>query len=246
MFIFVLAISLASFSLISNVGLAEAQPKGPPTAMPAREVPGRLKVAEHFNHTDMVPAGFMASVAANKSAAFHFKNLTLMVNCSRGLSLNLTAGSRVTMKYLSLSLDPSNSLQLEMVVNVTPPAGIPKPERHINFYLHVRPNSTVRMNATLALYINETALEGELGRDIDTSRLSWAYWNASQADWVAVESRINADGYLVANITHLSTWTILELPPQPPSMPIWMVYAAIGGLVVVVVALTAFYRLRRP
>jgi len=59
-------------------------------------------------------------------------------------------------------------------VDISPPAGIISPAGNINIYINI---TTKSVEATLGIYINETALEAELGRDIDVSRLTWMYWD---------------------------------------------------------------------
>jgi len=39
------------------------------------------------------------------------------------------------------------------------------------------------------------------------------YWNQTTAQWEAVESYIDQNGYLACNTNHFSTWTVAELEP---------------------------------
>jgi hypothetical protein len=38
------------------------------------------------------------------------------------------------------------------------------------------------------------------------------YWNRTRAEWEAVESYMDQNGYLVCNTDHFSTWTVAEFP----------------------------------
>jgi len=143
--------------------------------------------------------------------ALLFQNLVMIVNSSKSLDLNITVEPEVAMHYFSLSLIPGKSLSLTIKVAVSPPADVVALDNDIDFYLSIEPNETVTIDASLKLYIDEAALEATLGRDITVSRLSWAYWDGSS--WVPVDSLIDADGYLVANTTHFSVWTIVEIVP---------------------------------
>ena len=163
------------------------------------------------DYLDRIPTNLNATVLANRSVALLFQNLVMIVNSSRNLELDVTVESDVAMHYFSLSLIPGKSLSLTIKVAVSPPADVVALDNDIDFYLSIEPNETVTIDASLKLYIDEAALEATLGRDITVSRLSWAYWDGSS--WVPVDSLIDADGYLVANTTHFSVWTIVEIVP---------------------------------
>ena len=137
-----------------------------------------------------------------------FKNFVLIADSSERLDLSLTVISTVAMRYLLLSLEPSESVSLDINVDVLPPSGIVTLENDINIYVDI---ATVSVEATLGLYINETALEEELRRDIDVSRLSWMHWDGS--NWILAPSDIDANGYLTTSTTKFSTWTIVEMKP---------------------------------
>lgn len=112
------------------------------------------------------------------------------------------------MRYLLLSLEPSESVSLDINVDVIPPSGVVTLDNDINIYVDI---ATVSVEATLGLYINETALEEELRRDIDVSRLSWMRWDGS--NWILAPSDIDANGYLTVSTTKFSTWTVVEMKP---------------------------------
>jgi hypothetical protein len=69
------------------------------------------------------------------------------------------------------------------------------------------------------------------------------YWNRTRAEWEAVESQMDQNGYLVCNTDHFSTWTVAEIsestetggdsePTIDNSIPI----GYIAGVAVVVIA----------
>jgi len=179
----------------------------PPVPIPL-EVPGLPAGALAYNYSNMIPTKFFKSIPADTPTVFMFKNFLLIVNSSRRLDLSLNVGSGVIMKYFKLNLKPSESLVLDIKVDVSPPPGIVPPAGDINVYVNI---TTAPIEATLGIYINETVLETEIGKDIDISRLTWMYWDGSK--WVPVPSRFDVDGYLVANTTHLSTWSVAEMIP---------------------------------
>ncbi len=118
-------------------------------------------------------------------------------------------------------------------------------ERTLNFYMGLEPNATLQLQSQLRLHINQTELSAELNREVNASRLTWMYWNQTQAQWVPVESYMNQDGYLVCNTDHFSTWTVAEVESPddiPESIHVYTVFA----LVVIVTAAAALLKQKKP
>jgi len=172
------------------------------------EIPGVPSGAIAYDHRGIVPVDFFRSIPADTPTVLVFKNFLLIVNSTERLDLGLTVGSGVVMKYFLLRLEPGESLSLDINVNVSPPSGVVALDNDIDIYVDV---TTVSVKAALGLYVNETALEADLGRDIDDSRLTWMYWDGSE--WILMPSDIDANGYLIASTTRFSTWTIVEIVP---------------------------------
>lgn len=175
--------------------------------------PGMPDDALQFNHSDVTPVRRREQITANKTHVFFYRNVTLMMNCSRNFELNLTIDSRVRTRYFSLIMEANRSMMLYMNISVSPPPGVMVMERSLNFYSEMESNVTIQLRARLRLYINETALNMELNRLVNRSRLIWMYWNRTGLGWVPVESYIDEDGYLVCNTTSFSTWTVVEMVP---------------------------------
>jgi len=195
----------------------------PPTVPDIPDIP---KSALRFNYSDIMPKKLIQRVLAKKMHVFIFKNLTLVLNASRDLELNVTSGSKVVTRCFSLLLDLNHSIKIDMHITVSPPSGVKTIERSIGFYSIIEPNVTIPIRAQLRLYINETALQMKLHRMVNASRLRWAYWNGT--NWVPVDSYIDVEGYLVTNTTHFSTWTVLELMPLKVSGSLSKPVATIG------------------
>ena len=113
-------------------------------------------------------------------------------------------------------------------------------QRTLNTYWGLEPNATLQLRIQLRLHINEFALNAELNRQINREQLRWMYWNQAQNRWEAVDSSIDADGYLVCETTHFSTWTVAEMDPGTP----WLTFALIGGTLAAV-AVVVIYLLKR-
>jgi hypothetical protein len=110
-----------------------------------------------------------------------------------------------------MNVDTDQPIQLQVQMSTTPPNDIPAMQRTINTYWGLEPNATLRLRIRLRLHINGSALNGELNRAFNTEQLQWMYWNQSQKQWKAVESWIDANGYLVCETDHLSVWTVAEV-----------------------------------
>ena len=169
------------------------------------EVPGAPAGVQAHDYSDIIPSRFSLSISAAEPTVFLFKNFVLMINSTKGLELELNVNSAVSMKYFKLSLRPAESISLRMDVDVSPPPGLAPPVGTIGLYINI---TTLPVEATLGVYIDEAELEAELNRDVDASRLTWVFWDG--AKWVPVSSRLDGDGYLVAETTHLSVWSIVE------------------------------------
>jgi len=161
-----------------------------------------------YNHSNIIPRNFSCRVPSNTPTVLMFKNFVFMVNSSERLDLSLTVGSGVAMKYFSLNLKPDASLSLNIKADVSPPPSVPALDNDVGIYVDLETETNVAVKATLGLYINETILEAEVGRDIDVSGLTWIFWDDSK--WVLMPSSIDVNGYLVTNTMHLSTWSIVE------------------------------------
>lgn len=175
----------------------------------APNVPGVPSDALAYNFSRVIPKNFIREIMANRSILLHFENSIILVNSSKSLKLNLTIGEEMRMHYFSLNVNPAESLKLTINLTSSIPKKILRLDRDIRLYIYIEPNATVELNATLSLYINKTALEQSLGRELNVSRLCWAYWNGSK--WILSPSKINEDGYLTTSVNHFSIWTIVEV-----------------------------------
>jgi len=201
------------------------------------EIPSVPSGASAFDYRGIVPTDFFESIPADKPIVLMFKNFVLITSSSKRLDLSLTVDSDVAMKYFKLCVEPNESLSLEINVDTSPPQGVTVLDNDIDIYLNIESEPTVQVNAILGLHINRTTLEAELGRRVNVSRLSWMYWDGSK--WVPVPSRIEADGYLAANATHLSTWSIVEMVLLQVTAELSAATATIGDEVTVYATLKA-------
>ena len=195
-------------------------------------VPGMPDDAILVDRTNITPVNQREQITANQMHVFAYRNVTMMMNCSHNSELDVTIKRHVQTRYLALAMEQNQAVLLHMEISTSPPPGITMQERTMNFYWGIEPNATIQLRAQLRLHINSTALNAELNREVDPSRLTWMYWKTGEG-WIPVESSIDEDGYLVCETTHFSTWTVAEV--MPLATP-WMTYAIIA--VVALVAIT--------
>jgi hypothetical protein len=209
------------------------------------DVPGAPDNAVQYNKTDTTPVAEMAQVAAGEPALFQYRNMTMLMNCSKNCDVVFNADPDVTPKILGLSVEPNQTMTLTMNMYGSPLQGEQVMERTLNFYLGIEPNAELQLTAQIKLHINQTELSQELNREVNASRLTWMYWNTTQAQWVHVESFMDQYGYIVCNTDHFSTWTVAELADttEPPTVTtqsgIPVEYLYIGASVIAIVVVLA-------
>ncbi len=206
------------------------------------EVPGVPDNAVQYNKTDVTPVAQMEQVQAGEPALFCYRNTTMLMNCTRNCDLVFTADPEVAPKLFGFSIDPNQTMALTMNLSGSPLEGAQVMQRTLNFYLGIEPNATIQLNAQIRLHINQTELKQQLNREVNASRLTWMYWNRTSAEWKAVESYMDQNGYLVCNTDHFSTWTVAEISestefPETLNNGIQMVYVYAGIAVAVILVL---------
>jgi hypothetical protein len=200
--------------------------------------PGLPDNVIQYNKTDVTPVAQMEQVRAKEPALFQYRNMTMLMNCTQNCDLVITANPKVTPKIFGFSIDPNQTVKLTMNLSNSPLKGAQVNERTLNFYFGIEPNATLQLKAQLRLYINQTELSQELSREVNASRLTWMYWNHTRAEWEAVESHMDQNGYLVCNTDHFSTWIVAEMEPEEAlQFALNMVYVYMAIIVVVAVIL---------
>jgi hypothetical protein len=223
----------------SSVTLAQ-----PGESSSGSKIPPDMPVdALQLNKTDTTPTGEMESIQAMETKVFFYRNFTLMMNCTENCALNMTLDPQVRNRLLTLSVEPNQTMTLTMNVSASPPHGEAVMENNLNFYMGLEPNDNLQLQSQLKLYINQTELSHELGREVKASRLTWMYWNKTENNWVPVESHMEQNGYLVCNTDHFSTWTVAEYDPElvPESIHLYTVV----GLVAIVSVSSAYLKRKK-
>jgi len=240
----ILTVTLVSLLALSSFcfGTTLAQP-GESMSGTNNMPPDMPMGAMQYNRTDITPNMYMEQVQAMETNVFFYRNFTLMMNTTTSCELNMTLDPQVRNRIVGVSVEPNQTMTLAMNVTATPPHGEAVMEQTLNFYMGLEPNATLQLQGQLRLYINQTELNTELGREVNASRLTWMYWNQTQNQWEVVESYINQDGYLVCETDHFSTWTVAEVDPEqiPESIQVF----TIVGLVVAVSVASVYLKRKK-
>jgi hypothetical protein len=249
----VLAITLLMILYFAPLCLASAGTEQA-SDMGKMEIPGVPDDAMQYNKTDMTPMAQMEQVKAGEPTLFQYRNMTMLMNCTRNCDLVVTVDPTVKPQLFGLSIDPNQTMTLTMNLNGSPLEGAQTMQQSLNCYFGIEPNATLQLKAQLRLHINQTELSQQLNREVNASRLTWMYWNRTRTEWEAVESFMDQNGYLVCNTDHFSTWTIAEISgstvPDPEEtlnngLDTAYVYAVIAVVVIVALGIGVFARSKR-
>ena len=183
----------------------------PNTSNNSTNTPNISDNTKQYNNTNITPKNLTEQVRAQEQTKFQYKNMTMTMNCTQNCTVSFTTDEEVTPKELGLTVDPNQTMTLAVNLTKSPLNGAMVNERCLNFYLGIEPNATLELQAQIRLYINQTELSQSMDREINASRLTWMYWNQTRAQWEAVESFMDQNGYLTCNTNHFSTWTVVEL-----------------------------------
>ena len=206
---FIVAMVLLAY--VSPLIMVQAGSGTPSESGKAPYFPGLPDNAVQYNKTDITPVAKTEQVLAGEPTLFCYRNTTMLMNCTRNCDLVFTADPDVTPKIFGFLIDPNQTMELTMNLSGSPLEGAQVMERNLNCYYGIEPNATIQLKAQLRLHINQTELNQQLNREVNASRLTWMYWNRTRAQWEAVESYMDQNGYLVCNTNHFSTWTVAEL-----------------------------------
>ncbi|MEM3536584.1 MAG: hypothetical protein QXF44_02285 [Candidatus Bathyarchaeia archaeon] len=144
-------------------------------------MPGVPDNAVQYNKTNITPVAEMEQVRAGEPTLFRYRNMTMLMNCTRNCTVIFTADPEVTPKILWISVEPNRTMNLTINMYRSPLEGEQVMERTLNFYMGIELNAEVQLKAQIRLHINQTQLKQELNREVNVSRLTWMYWNRTRA-----------------------------------------------------------------
>jgi hypothetical protein len=175
------------------------------------ELPGVPDDAIQYDRMDMTPNHQMEQIMAGTMHVYRYQHVTMLMNCSQNMVMNMTSDAQVRNRIVGLDIEADQPFQLSIHMMREPPSGIQTMQRTLNTYWGLEPNATLQLRVQLRLHINSSALNAELGRQVNREQLRWMYWDQTRNQWQAVESSIDANGYLVCETDHLSIWTVAEV-----------------------------------
>jgi hypothetical protein len=174
-------------------------------------IPGVPENAIIYNKTDITPKNQLEQVRAGEPTVFRYRNMTMLMNCTGNCNVILSSEMDTTPKILGLSIEHEKNMTLTMNMYNSPPEGQKVAERTLNFYLGIEPSAQEQIKGQIRLYVNQTELNNELNREVNASRLTWMFYNTTNAKWQTVPSFIDSNGYLICNTDHFSIWTVAEI-----------------------------------
>jgi hypothetical protein len=202
------------------------------------EIPGVPDDAIQYDRMGMTPNHQMEEIMAGTMHVYRYQHVTMLMNCSQNMVMNVTSDAQVRNRIVGLEIEAEQPFQLSIHMMREPPSGIQTMQRIVNTYWGLEPNATLQLRIQLRLHINQSALNVELGRQINREQLRWMYWDQTRNQWETIDSTIDENGYLVCETNHLSTWTVAEIESSGflgVSTEMLIVVAAIGVIAVAAV-----------
>ena len=182
-----------------------------------------------------------AHVQANTMTQFRFRNRTrLRVEANVNLDMDFDCDAlRIGAKDFALEIEATGDLQMTMTCT--------EEQRELGLQLgytyQIRHRNRVQYQEGFVVDIEcEGAFtQARLSiRVTNENRLGqWAYFDEVEEEWVSVPTTIE-DGFLTAEVTHFSTWTILM-----PDYTVLIIGLSIGGVVALAIVGSVFYVKKR-
>ena len=184
---------------------------------------------------------YQAHIQANTMTMFQFRARTqLRVNANVNLDMNFDCEAlRIGVKDFALEIEGNGDLQMKMTCT----------EEQVQLGLLMGNTYQIR-NRNRYQYQEGFVVDLECNGTFTRARLSirvtnenrvgqWAYFDDATEEWVSVPTTVE-DGYLTAEVSHFSTWTILL-----PDYIMIIVGFTIGGVAALILIASVFYIKKR-
>ena len=202
-----------------------------------------VAVADPDDTIDVPTDTYQAQIQANTMSMFQVRNRTrLRVEANVNLELNLDCDAlRIGDKDFAVEIQGTGDLQMTMTcTEEQAESGLML--GNIN-QIRTRNRNQVHYEEgfVVSLECNGTFTQARLSISAtDENRMGeWAYYNEATEEWVSVPTTV-VDGYLTAEVTHFSTWTVLL-----PDYTLAIVGFSIAGGVAVIIIASVFYIKKR-
>ncbi|MHA1242805.1 MAG: hypothetical protein ACTSQU_18785 [Promethearchaeota archaeon] len=184
-----------------------------------------------------------AQIQENVATMFTFRLRTqLRLEANVNLDMNFDCDAlRIGAKDFAIEIEGTGDLQMTMTcTKEQAELGITMGNTH---QIRVRNRNQVHYEEgfVVDLDCNGTFTRARLSiTATDDNRMGeWAYYNEATEEWVSVPTTVE-DGYLTAEVTHFSTWTVLL-----PDYTLAIVGFSIAGGVAVIIIASVFYIKKR-
>ena len=196
------------------------------------------------DETFEVPADtYQKQIEANTMTMFQVRNRTqLRVEANVNLDLNLDCDAlRIGDKDFAVEIQGTGDLQMTMTCTEEQAE---LGAQYGNTY-QIRTRNRIQVHYeegfVVSLDCNGTFTRARLSLSAtDENRMGeWAYYDEAAEEWVSVPTTVE-DGYLTAEVTHFSTWTILM-----PDYTLAIVGFSIGGGVVAIIIVASVFYIKK-
>ena len=203
-----------------------------------------VAVADPDDTIDVPTDTYQAQIQANTMSMFQVRNRTrLRVEANVNLDLNLDCDAlRIGDKDFAVEIQGTGDLQMTMTcTEEQAESGLMLGNTH---QIRTRNRNQVHYEEgfVVSLECNGTFTRAKLSISAtDENRMGeWAYYNEATEEWVSVPTTV-VDGYLTAEVTHFSTWTILM-----PDYTLAIVgFSIAGGVAAIIIVASVFYIKKR-
>ena len=200
-----------------------------------------VAIADPDEVVEVPTDSYQAQVHANVATMFRFRARTqLRINANVNLDLNMECeAQRIGDKDFALEIEGNGDLQINMTctqeqVQLGLMMGNTYQIRNRNryqyqegFVIDIECNGTF----TRARMRIRATNENQIGQ--------FAYYDEAAAEWVSVPTTVE-DGYLTAEVSHFSTWTVLL-----PDYTLIIVGFTIGGVVAALIVIALVYYVKK-
>ena len=185
---------------------------------------------------------YQAQIQANTMSMFRFRHMTqLRLNANVNLDINFDCDAlRIGEKDFALEIEGTGDLQMNMTCT----------EEQAELGL-LNGNTYQIRNRNRYQYQEGFVIDIECNGTITRARLSiratnenrvgqFAYYSEATDEWVSVPTTVE-DGYLTADVSHFSTWTIL----LPDYTMVILGFTIGGGVAALIIIASVFYIKKR-
>jgi len=194
------------------------------------------------DHTFEVPGDtYQKHIQANTMTMFRFRARTqLRLNANVNLDVNFDCEAlKIGAKDFALEIEGEGDLYMNMTCT--------EEQKELGLLMgytyQIRNRNRVQYQEgfVVKLECNGTFTKARLSIEEtnDNRGGQWAYYDEATEEWVSVPTTIQ-NGYLTAEVSHFSTWTILI-----PDYTILIVGLSIGGVVALAIVGSVFYVKKR-